>query len=136
MATAEPLAGGLPQGEVSHELARDWRRLTRAATAVAVLTSPALFVWFTQQNGWSWWVSLLATVAVVVVFRGFSDLVFHRIIPWPSLFGTESTLLREEDIVGRRRAWFWRFWSAADYTALRRCCCIRNADSSRIPSTP
>ncbi len=109
MATAEPLTG-LPQGESSRELARGWRTLTRAATAVAVLTSPALFVWFTQQNGWSWWVSLLATVGVIVVFRGFADLLFHRLIPWPSLFGTESLQLREEDIVGRRRAWFWRYW--------------------------
>lgn len=109
MATAEPLTV-LPQGESSQELARGWRTLTRAATIVAVLTSPALFVWFTQQNGWSWWVSLLATVGVVVVFRGFADLLFHRLIPWPSLFGTESVQLREEDIVGRRRAWFWRFW--------------------------
>src|SRR5262249_54852563 len=30
--------------------------------------------------------------------------------PWPSLFGVESEALREEDVVGRRRAWFWRFW--------------------------
>ena len=42
MATAEPLTG-LPQGESSRELARGWRTLTRAATVVAVLTSPALF---------------------------------------------------------------------------------------------
>jgi ATP-dependent Zn protease len=111
MATAaEPLAGGLPHGEASQELAQSWRRLTRAATIVAVITSPALFIWFTQQNGWSWWVALLATVGIVVVFRGFADLVFHRLIPWPSLFGLESPRLREEDVLSHRRAWFWRFW--------------------------
>jgi ATP-dependent Zn protease len=38
------------------------------------------------------------------------DLAFNRMIPWPSLFATESKLLREEDVVNRRRAWFWRFW--------------------------
>ena len=48
--------------------------------------------------------------ALVVVFRGLVDLVFHRMIPWPSLFGLESPQLREEDVVARRRVWFWRFW--------------------------
>ena len=109
MTTTVPLTT-LPTGEASAELARSWRRLTRVATVVAVMTAPALFVWFTQQNGWSWWVSLLAALAVVIVFRGFADLVFRRLIPWPSLFGVESAALREADVVGRRRAWFWRFW--------------------------
>ena len=109
MATAEASLSGLPQ-EASQDLARSWRRLTRAATAVAVATSPALYVWFTQRNDWVWWKALLATVGVIVVFRGFSDLLFRRMIPTPSLFGIESRELREEDVVGRRRAWFWKFW--------------------------
>ena len=100
----------MPQAEASQELAKSWRRLTRAATAVAVATSPAFYIWLTQQNDWVWWKALLATVAIVVVFRGFADLLFRRMIPTPSLFGIESRELREEDIVGRRRAWFWRFW--------------------------
>ena len=110
MATAEAPLAGLPQAEASQELAKSWRRLTRAATAVAVATSPAFYVWLTQANDWTWWKALLATVAIVVVFRGFADLLFRRMIPTPSLFGIESRELREEDIVGRRRAWFWRFW--------------------------
>ena len=109
MATTVPLST-LPSGQASQELARSWRRLTRVATVVAVLTAPALFVWFTQQDGWSWWQALLASLAIVIVFRGFADLVFRRLIPWPSLFGVESAQLREADVVGRRRAWFWRFW--------------------------
>ena len=44
------------------------------------------------------------------VFRGLADLIFHRLIPWPSLFGLDSPQLREEDVVARRRVWFWRFW--------------------------
>jgi len=107
--TTVPLST-LPSGEASEELARSWRRLTRVATVVAVMTAPALFVWFNQQNGWSWWISLLAALGIVIVFRGFADLVFRRLIPWPSLFGVESASLREADVVGRRRAWFWRFW--------------------------
>ena len=110
MATAEAPLAGLPQAEASQELARSWRRLTRAATAVAIATSPALYVWFTQSNDWVWWKALLATIGVIVVFRGFSDLLFRRMIPSPSMFGIETRELREEDVVGRRRAWFWRFW--------------------------
>ncbi len=107
MATAAGLEG-LPRGGQSQELADSWRRLTRAATFVAILTSPALFVWFQQHNGWSWWLSLAVTTLCVIVFRGFVDLLFRRLIPWPSLFGSDSQQLREEDIMSRRRAWYWR----------------------------
>ena len=110
MATAEqPLAGLVrPQAAVSTELADQWRRLTRAATVVALLTSPALFVWFKEYNGWSTLWSLAATLGVVIVFRGFADLLFRSLIPWPSLFGADSQQLRDEDVIGRRRAWYWR----------------------------
>src|SRR6188508_2339693 len=109
MAVAEPLAG-LPSSQAapSTELADQWRRFTRAATAVALLTSPALFIWFKEYNGWSTLWSLAATLGVVIVFRGFADLLFRRLIPWPSLFGADSAQLREEDVMGRRRAWYWR----------------------------
>ncbi len=109
MATAEPLPG-LPSTDpvAESDLALQWRRLTRSATAVAILTSPALFVWFHSHNGWRWWVAALATAGVVVVFRGFVDLAFRRAIPWPSLFGTDSAQLRDEDVMSRRRAWYWR----------------------------
>ncbi|MBA2476640.1 MAG: AAA family ATPase [Actinobacteria bacterium] len=107
MAAAEPLAA-LPAGEASRQLADQWRRLTRAATAVAILTSPAAFMFFREQNGWNVWQSLLATFLLVIAFRGLVDLVLRRSIPWPSLFGSDSRQLREEDVVNRRRAWYWR----------------------------
>src|SRR5215203_5196366 len=111
MAAAEPTLGSGPGGAEqapTTELADQWRTLTRAATIVALLTSPALFVWFSQHNGWAWYWALLATLGVVIVFRGFADLLFRRLIPWPSLFGSDSQQLREEDIMSRRRAWYWR----------------------------
>ncbi len=108
MAVAEPLARLSPDSSAGNELALQWRRLTRAATFVAVLTSPALFVWLHQYNGWSTLWSLVATVGIVIAFRGFVDLLFRRLIPWPSLFGADSRQLREEDIMSRRRAWYWR----------------------------
>jgi hypothetical protein len=51
MATADQLVGVPPATSPQQELAFHWRRLTRAATFVALLTSPALFIWFKEQNG-------------------------------------------------------------------------------------
>jgi cell division protease FtsH len=96
--------------ELNRELASGWRRLTRAATIVALLTSPALVAFFMHQNDWPFWKALLVALLVVIAFRGLIDLLFRRFIPWPSLFGLESQQHREEDVLGRRRAWFWHFW--------------------------
>jgi ATP-dependent Zn protease len=110
MATVAEQLTPLSSSESSKVLADQWRRLRRAATFVALLTSPALFVWFHQLQGWSVLWSLVTTFLVVIAFRGLVDLLFKRTIPWPSLFGSDSVELREEDVVNRRRAWFWRFW--------------------------
>ena len=113
MATEAESISGFQQSELSSELAGQWRRLTRAATVVALLTAPAVVVWLNQTQGWSWFWSTVAALGLVVVFRGLVDLLFHRLIPRPSLFGLESQQLREEDVVARRRVWFWRFWVKA-----------------------
>jgi SpoVK/Ycf46/Vps4 family AAA+-type ATPase len=107
MAT-ETLPAPLPDRSHTVELARQWRSLGRAATAVALLTSPGSFVWFHDHVGLSVTWSLVATFGVVVAFRGVVDLVFRRFIPWPSLFGLDDARATEEDVVARRRAWFWR----------------------------
>src|SRR3954451_8099154 len=88
---------------------RELRRLTRFATLVAILTSPSVYYWFHHHNGWSVGKSLIVTILVVIIFRGLVDLLVRRLIPWPSLFGTDDARLREEDIVNRRRSWTWRF---------------------------
>jgi ATP-dependent Zn protease len=106
--TAEPLTGGLPSGQASSALASQWRRLTRAATVVAVLTSPVPFFWLHEIVGASTFWSLVGTFVAVIAFRGLVDVGVRRFIPWPSLFGTDETRLKEEDIVNRRRAWYWR----------------------------
>src|SRR5207249_9581944 len=46
---------GFGSSDEARELASNWRRLTRAATLVAIITSPALFVYFTRQDNWAWW---------------------------------------------------------------------------------
>src|SRR5438093_8502066 len=96
---------GLVSSEEARELAAGWRRLTRAATIVALLTSPALIAFFIKQDGWPVWKALVVTAAIVMTFRGFVDLIFRRLIPWPSLFGVESEAHREDDVLGRRRPW-------------------------------
>jgi ATP-dependent Zn protease len=102
--------GEFASSAVSRELASGWRRLTRAATFVALLTSPALVAFFIRQDHWPLWKALVVTLLIVIGFRGLVDLLFRRFIPWPSLFGLESQQHREEDVLGRRRAWFWHFW--------------------------
>ncbi len=106
---ADKPALALPRSESQQELARQWRLLARMATLVAILTSPAIFLWLQKFEGWSIGWSIFATFVAVAAFRGFIDIVLRRMIPWPSLFGTDDPRLREEDVVNRRRAWFWRF---------------------------
>jgi cell division protease FtsH len=110
MATAQVTTGTLRSSEESVALASQLRRLARVATFVAVLTSPAAYFFFHKEDGLSVGKSILCTVLVVIGFRGLVDLVIRRLIPWPSLFGTEDARLREEDVVNRRRAWTWRFY--------------------------
>jgi ATP-dependent Zn protease len=105
----EPRSLALPDRQHSTDLAQQWRVLTRAATFVAILTSPAAFVWLHKHHGWSIGWSIVGAIGLIAAFRGFIDLVLRRFLPWPSLFGTEDAQLREEDVVNRRRASFWGF---------------------------
>jgi ATP-dependent Zn protease len=88
-------------------LAKQWRGLNRAATFVACLTSPAVFLWLYNQQHARWWMALLGAVLSIAAFRGLVDIFARRAIPWPNLFGAETALL-QEDVVARRRAWYWR----------------------------
>ena len=51
--------------------------------------------------------ALLGTILGIAAFRGLVDIVARKAIPWPNLFGAETALL-QEDVVARRRAWYWR----------------------------
>jgi cell division protease FtsH len=88
-------------------LAREWRKLSRAATFVAVLTSPGVFAVFYGANGWSFVWSLILTIVFVSAFRGGIDLIAHRMIKRPSLYGADREALLD-DATDRRRVWFWR----------------------------
>src|SRR5579871_5407751 len=107
MATATAPLPGASGTEViaqSHALlSRELRRLTRAATVVALLTSPAVYWWFRHHDGWSFGKSLFVTIVLIVGFRGVVEILVRRVIPWPSLFGSDDARLREDDTVNRRR---------------------------------
>ena len=110
MATVAEPAGSFSRSEQTAELARQWRRLIRAATFVAFLTSPIPFAWLYYGRDLSLGWALVLTFLIVIAFRGSLDLIFRRMIPWPSLFGTDEHRLKQDDVINRRRAWFWRFW--------------------------
>ena len=110
MASNHVEPGLLDRTSASSELGEDWRRLTRRATAIALVTSPAPFVWFHSVQDYSLGWSLFATFAIVIAFRGLIDLATRRLMPWPSLYGTDDATLKEEDVIARRRVSFWRFW--------------------------
>jgi cell division protease FtsH len=94
--------------EEQRALNDQWRALRRSATIVAVLCAPAAFVWLWHVQdiavGWA----LVATALAVFTFRGLLDLIFRRFIPQPSLFALDDDQIREEDVLNRRRHWFWR----------------------------
>jgi ATP-dependent Zn protease len=109
MATADVAAPrGLGITEESVALAAQLRRLARVATAVALLSSPALILWFDRVQDWPLWASILGGLGGAIAFRGLIDIFIRRLIPWPSLFGVQSEREKEEDVTNRRRAWFWR----------------------------
>jgi ATP-dependent Zn protease len=94
----------------------EWKRLGRAATFVAVITSPATFAWLHGINDIPVLWSLLITFILVIAFRGFIDVVAHKLIPRASTYGVGRDLM-EADIVAQRRVWYWRtrfrqlFWA-------------------------
>ncbi|HEX3616754.1 MAG TPA: ATP-binding protein, partial [Solirubrobacteraceae bacterium] len=96
-----------PINEHASALAHEWRRLTRAATFVALLTAPAFFLVLYESNHLGLIVSILITALAVLAFRGLVEVVVRHFLPWPSLYGTGQQL-KEEDIVARRRYWYWR----------------------------
>src|SRR5215467_2198456 len=106
MAAPGDRSGEIP-GRSSIPLAEEWRALRRAATIVALLTAPAFFLLLWERNGWNPLVALFLSLAAVIMFRGLVDVIVRRLIPWPNLYNADQQLL-EEDVVARRRAWYWR----------------------------
>jgi SpoVK/Ycf46/Vps4 family AAA+-type ATPase len=50
---------------------------------------------------------VLGAFGVVVLFRALVDVLAHRMIPAPALYGADAEL-KGEDVISRRRIWYWR----------------------------
>jgi hypothetical protein len=107
MAYAEQRSGSRRVTLDATMLAGEWRRLRRAATAVALFTSPMFFVVLYDRMGLSIVWAIAATIGSVIAFRGLIDVLARRLLPWPSMYGVDREIA-EEDVVARRRTWFWR----------------------------
>src|ERR1700752_3559881 len=94
-----------PINEHASELAHEWRRLTRAATIVALLTAPAFFLVLYDQDHWSLAASLIVPALAFVLFRGLIEVVARKLIPGPSLYGADESL-KKDDLMARRRPWY------------------------------
>jgi cell division protease FtsH len=104
---AEPKPSVNRRAQDHQALALEWRKLTRAATFVAALTSPMVFAVLYYTHRWSFIAAVLGTLVCVIAFRGLIDVVAHRLIPRPSIYGADRRLL-DEDATARRRVWYWR----------------------------
>jgi hypothetical protein len=107
MAYAEEQSFSTPMSQQNVSLAMEWRRLRRAATIVGLFTAPAFFIWLYSGLGVSLPLALIFTAFGVAAFRGLIDVIVRRLLPWPSMYGADDELA-EEDVVARRRVWFWR----------------------------
>jgi ATP-dependent Zn protease len=109
--------------ERNSALAREWKRLSRAATFVAILTAPAFFAVLVGTNDVPVLWALLITIFAVAAFRGLIDIIAHRLIPRASLYGADREELLD-DATARRRLWFWRgkfrfvFWLALPFVLI------------------
>src|SRR3954453_13834596 len=104
---AAPTGPRARREEQRNALATQWRQLTRAATFVALLTSPAFFAILYQRNGWGFVAALVVTFIGVIMFRGLVDVLARKFIPSPSLYGADQRMA-EEDVIAKRRLWYWR----------------------------
>src|SRR5436190_3133060 len=104
---AAPTGPRARRDEQRNALATQWRQLTRAATFVAVLTSPAFFVILYQRNGWGMFAALIVSLAAVIAFRGLIDVLARKLIPSPSLYGADQRMAGE-DVIAKRRLWYWQ----------------------------
>ncbi|MDX6376832.1 MAG: cell division protease FtsH, partial [Gaiellaceae bacterium] len=91
-----------------NELADKWGRLTTIATlAVLPIWPLAYMIFASRYPDSSVFVRGAVATGAMVVVRGALDVLFHRWIPWPNLYGAEVSVYQDRDARARRRSWFW-----------------------------
>jgi ATP-dependent Zn protease len=91
-----------------NELADKWGRLTTIATLAVLPIWPLAYVLFAARYpDQSFFVKGAVATAAMVITRGMLDVLFHRWIPWPNLYGAEVSAYQDRDARARRRSWFW-----------------------------
>src|SRR5436190_1968673 len=85
--SGDRVAGGVYSAEQQRELSNQWRALRRLATGVAILTSPAVFIWLHKQQGWPVGWAVLLTIIAIAAFRGVLDLLFTFVLFFVFNFG-------------------------------------------------
>lgn len=78
----------------------------RFATFIAALTVPIAALWFVHTGHTLMWSIVVSTLGVVFM-RGMVDLFYRKLIPIPTLFGTDDADLRDDDALQRRRVYWW-----------------------------
>ncbi|MDX6617637.1 MAG: cell division protease FtsH [Gaiellales bacterium] len=101
-------SGGFISRGAGVGLARQWRTFNLIANVVAVAAIPAVWLFYRDDQNLSQLHAGLATWGTLAAARGTFDLIAHRFIPWPSLFGAGKSYLTEDTSL-RRRIAFWRF---------------------------
>ena len=91
-----------------NELADKWGRLTTIATLAVLPIWPLAYVLFAARYpDQSFFVKGAVATGAMVITRGALDVLFHRWIPWPNLYGAEVSAYQDRDARARRRSWFW-----------------------------
>jgi ATP-dependent Zn protease len=86
-------------------LRRQRRSFNLVANLITAFTFPMVFLFYLHQGRSA--TGSLALASCVLVLRGFLDLVYRKLVPFASLYGTNSDELRAEDALNRRRIHFW-----------------------------
>lgn len=102
------------------EQVKDWHDLDQGLTILAGLTFPSLTWYFHNTHAWGWGHAAVVAVIVAVLVRAALGQVARKFMPLPSLFGVDDADARANDVMARRRYWFWRFWTKvfAAYTSV------------------
>jgi ATP-dependent Zn protease len=95
----------------NQEAAKQRSTFSRVLTWLAALSTPSIYAFYNYTNNWSVLKTVVITLITVVIFRAILDWLLRQVLPPPSLFGNDDPDARANDIMDRRRFWFWRFWT-------------------------